>query len=105
MKVNTYNVHPSKGQCPSVCINQTVIPKVETVKYLGMHFDLKQTWKERLAMKRKQLDHKTRDIKWLIGKKLPPITRKQNTHLQNNTQAYMDRPMAPNCGVAPANPI
>ena len=28
------------------------------------------------------LDHKTRDIKWLIGKNSPPITRKQNTHLQ-----------------------
>ena len=38
---------------------------------------------------KEKLDHKTRDIKWLIGKKLPPITRKQNTHLQNNIQAYM----------------
>ena len=45
---------------------------------------------EHIVVKRKQLDHKTRDIKWLIEKKLPPITRKQNTHLQNNTQAYMD---------------
>ena len=68
MKVNeTKSTHIMftlrKGQCPPVCINQTVIPQVETVKYLGLHFDRKLTWKEHIAIKRKQLDHKTRDIK------------------------------------------
>ena len=29
------------------------------------------TWKEHIAMKRKQLDLKTREIKWLIGKNSP----------------------------------
>jgi hypothetical protein len=76
MKVNeTKSSHITfalrKGQCPSVCINQTVIPYVETVKYLGLHFDRRLTWKEHIAMKRKQLDHKTREIKWLIGKNSP----------------------------------
>jgi len=60
-----------KGQCPPVCINPTVIPHVETVKYLGLHFDRRLTWKERIVMKRKQLEHKPREIKWLIGKNSP----------------------------------
>jgi hypothetical protein len=28
-----------RGQCPPVIINKTVIPQVETVKFLGIHFD------------------------------------------------------------------
>jgi len=76
MKVNeTKSSHITftlrKGQCPPVCINQTVLPHVETVKCLGLHFDRRLTWKEHIAMKRKQLDHKTREIKWLIGRKSP----------------------------------
>jgi hypothetical protein len=83
MKVNeTKSTHITftlrKGQCRSVSINQTVIPQGETVKYLGLHFDRKLTSKEHIIKKRKQLDHKTREIKWLIvkKKKLSAITRK-----------------------------
>ena len=66
-----------KGQCPPVCINQTVIPHVETVKCLGLHFDRRLTWKGHIAMKQKQLDHKTREIKWFIGKNSPlPLENK-----------------------------
>jgi hypothetical protein len=43
------------------------------VKYLGLHFDCRLAWKEHIATKRKQLDHKTREIKLLIGKK-PPLS-------------------------------
>jgi hypothetical protein len=76
MKVNeTKSSHITfilpKGQCPPVCINQTIIPHVETVKYLGLHFDRRLTCKEHIAIKRKQLDHKTQEIKWLIGKISP----------------------------------
>jgi hypothetical protein len=76
MKVNeTKSTHITftvrKRQCPPVGINQTVIPQGETVKYLGLHFDRKLTWKEYIIKKRKQLDHKTREIKWLIGNKSP----------------------------------
>ena len=39
--------------------------------YLGLHFDRKLTCKEHIITKRKQLDHKTREIKWLIGKNSP----------------------------------
>ena len=54
-----------------VYINQTVIPSVEAVKYLGLHFDRRVTLKEHIDMKRKHLDHKTREIKWLIGNNSP----------------------------------
>jgi hypothetical protein len=86
MKVNeTKSTHITfilrKGHCPSVCINQTDIPQVETVKYLGWNFDRKLTWKEHIAIKRKQLDHKTRAIKWLIGKNSP-------LSLENKTLIY-----------------
>jgi hypothetical protein len=54
-----------------VNINQTDIPRAETVKYLGIHFDRRLTWKDHVLTKRKQLDHKTRDIEWLIGRHSP----------------------------------
>jgi hypothetical protein len=41
-----------KGQCPPFYINQTDIPQVETVKYLGLHFDRKLTWKKHIAKKK-----------------------------------------------------
>ena len=76
MKVNeTKSSHITftlrKGQSPPVCIIQPVIPHVEAVKYLGLHFDRRLTWKEHIAMKRKQFDHKTQEMKWLIGKNSP----------------------------------
>ena len=76
MKVNeTKSSHITftlrKDQCPPVCINHTVIPHVETVKYLGLHFDRRLTSKEHIFMKRKQLNRKTREIKWLMGKNSP----------------------------------
>ena len=57
-----------RGQCPPVNIYQTVVPQVETVKYLGIHFDRRLTWKNRVTTKRKQLDLKTRELTWLIGR-------------------------------------
>ena len=39
----TFSLH--RGQCPPVKINQTDIPQVESVKYLGIHFDRRLTWK------------------------------------------------------------
>jgi len=60
-----------RGQCSPLYINQTVVPQAETVKYLGLHFDKHLTWKNHVTTKRKQLDHKTREIYWLIGKYAP----------------------------------
>jgi len=47
------------------------IPQAETVKYLGIHFDRRLTWKDHVLTKRKQLDHETWEIKWLIGRHSP----------------------------------
>jgi hypothetical protein len=56
-----------------VQINQTNIHQTESVKYLGIHFDRRLTWKDHVLTKRKQLEHKTREIKWLIGRH-PPLS-------------------------------
>ena len=58
-----------KGHCLAVNINQTLIPQTEVVKYPGQHFDCRLNWKEHIARKRKQIDLKTKEINWLIGKK------------------------------------
>jgi len=34
-----------------ISINQTVLPQVESVKYLGLHFDCKLNWKEHIIKK------------------------------------------------------
>jgi len=58
-----------QGQCPPpVQINQTHIPQTKTVKYLGIHFDKHLTWKDHVQTKRKQQEHKTREIQRLIGR-------------------------------------
>ena len=60
-----------RGHCPTVYINQTVVPQAETVKCFGLHFDKRLTWKNHVATKRKELDLKAREIRWLIGKNSP----------------------------------
>lgn len=57
-----------KGNCPPVNINQVRIPQSNQVKYLGLHFDRKLTWKHHIVKKRKQLDLKIKEIQWLIGR-------------------------------------
>jgi len=58
-------------QCPPVNINQKDVPQVESVKYLGIHFDRRLTLKDHVSSKRNQLDLKTREIKWIIGRHSP----------------------------------
>ena len=60
-----------KETCPPVHINQANIPQTETVKYLGLHFDKRLTWREHVTKIRKHLDLKTRELTWLIGKSSP----------------------------------
>jgi hypothetical protein len=80
-----------QGQCPPIYINQTIVPHEETVKYLGLYFDRRLTWKVHIVTERKQLLHKTRELKWLIGKssllslenKLPYFSI-DNAHLMYN---------------------
>jgi len=58
-----------KDNCPAISTNQTVLPQVESVKYLGLHFDRRLNWKVHITKKRKQTDLKAKEINWLIGKK------------------------------------
>ena len=89
MKVNeTKSSHITftlrKGLSPPVSINQTVIPHVETVKYLGLHFDRRLTWNETCYENEKTRSQNTRG-KMAHRKKNspppPPITTNQNTHV------------------------
>ena len=59
------------GQCPPIYLKQQQIPQGTSGKYLGMHLDSKLTWREHIINKRKQLDHKTRKLLWIIGRTLP----------------------------------
>jgi len=73
MKVNeTKSSHVTftlrKDNCPAISFDQTVLPQVQSVKYLGLHFDCKLNWKEHIAKKRKQIDLKAKGINWLIGR-------------------------------------
>ena len=63
------------------CINQTVLPQVESVKHLGLHFDCKLNSKEHITKKRKQTDLKAKEINWLIG-------RNSNLSLENKLLVY-----------------
>ena len=38
-----------KGSCPPLYINQTIITQTDTVKYLGLHFDKRLTWREHVT--------------------------------------------------------
>jgi len=65
MFVNCFTIFIDKN---TVYINQTVVPQAETVTFLGFHFDKRLTCKDHEKTKRKQLDLKTREINWLVGK-------------------------------------
>ena len=70
-----------KDNCPAISINQTVLPQVESVKYLGLHFDRRLNWKVHITKKRKQTDLKAKEINWLIGKK-------SNLSIENKILVY-----------------
>jgi hypothetical protein len=87
-----------QGQWSPVYINQTIVPHEETVKYLGLYFDRRLTLKVHIVTKRKQLLHKTRELKWLIGKTSPlslenklPHLLIDNAHLMYNAHPKLFR--------------
>ena len=72
-------------------ILRTIVPQIEVVKYLRLHFNCKLNWKEHIARKRKQIDLKTKEINWLmVKKKIPSNYRKQIIHLQRRIQTYRE---------------
>lgn len=56
-----------KRSCPAVELNNILLPQVQNVKYLGMHLDLRLTWKKHIETKRKQLQIKYNSMHWLLG--------------------------------------
>ena len=56
-----------KANCPPVTINGQPVPQAESAKYLGMHLDRRLTWKKHITSKKFELNHKVRNIYWLIG--------------------------------------
>jgi hypothetical protein len=89
-----------QGQCPPVYINQTIVPHTETVKYLGLHFDQRLTWKDHIVKKRKQLDSTTREINWLI-EKTSPLSLENKIFIKRYSNQYGH--MESNCGAVPPN--
>ena len=59
---------PRKDHCPAVNINQIIIPQTEAVKYLETALRLQVKLERTHRHKRKQIDLKTKEINWLIGK-------------------------------------
>jgi len=70
-----------KDNFPAIRINQTFLPRVESVKYLGLHFDRRLNWKAHINKKRKQTDLKAKEINWLTG-------RKSNLSIENKLLVY-----------------
>jgi hypothetical protein len=54
--------------CPTVQMNNVVLPHVKEVKYLGMHLHRRLTWAKHIKMIRKQLNLKFRKMYWLLGR-------------------------------------
>jgi hypothetical protein len=52
-------------ECPLVMLNNEPIPMKNEVKYLGLPLDRRLTWKT----KKQQLNIKTKQMNWLIGRK------------------------------------
>jgi len=54
-----------RGHCPPVYFNTAAIPRAESIKYLGLHFDKQLNWKKHVTTTRKHLDLKSRDCKFV----------------------------------------
>jgi hypothetical protein len=67
--------------CPPVWLNDHNIPESPSVKYLGIHLYSKLTWKDHVTKKRNQIDLRTQEVTWLIG-------RRSNLSLDNKVLLY-----------------
>jgi hypothetical protein len=70
-----------REQCPPVRLNDQNIPQSPSVKYLGIRLDSKLTWKDHVIKKRNQIELRTKELTWLIG-------RRSNLSLDNKVLLY-----------------
>ncbi|XP_075150936.1 thioester-containing protein 1 allele S3-like [Haematobia irritans] len=56
-----------QGSCPSVQMNQIVLPQETEAKYLGLYLDNKLNWKHHIKIKRKAVDLQVNKMNYLIG--------------------------------------
>lgn len=52
-------------------MNGIYIPQKDIVKHLGLHLDVRLTWKKHITSKRKELDLKLQKYSWLLGRRSP----------------------------------
>lgn len=57
-----------RENCPPVRLNNTEVPQVEYVKYLGIYLGRKLIWKKHIFIKRKQLRLQLRKMYWILGR-------------------------------------
>uniref|UniRef100_A0A2S2NHM6 Putative RNA-directed DNA polymerase n=1 Tax=Schizaphis graminum TaxID=13262 RepID=A0A2S2NHM6_SCHGA len=66
-----------QGICPNITLNNVIIPKSDTVKYLGLFLDKRLTWKKHLQTKRLTLNNRMRMlIPLLIRNKFSTLNTK-----------------------------
>lgn len=70
-----------KKVCPSIYLNGVQIPRVDEIKYLGIHLDKKLIWKKHIEAKCKQLKIKSAKLNWLMG-------RRSNLSLESKVLLY-----------------
>lgn len=58
-----------REECPTVYIDNNLIPSAQSVKYLGMHLDKRLTWKNHITAKKQQFNIRCKKMYWLLGRK------------------------------------
>lgn len=74
IKVNeTKSVHVTftlnRSTCPPIHLNGKAVPQKTEYKYLGIHLDRRLTWEKHIKAKKTELNLKTQQLYWLIGRK------------------------------------
>lgn len=57
-----------RGNCPPVRLGTEVLPDTENIKYLGFNLDRRLTWTYHIKKKRDEINHKFRNLLWLMGR-------------------------------------
>jgi hypothetical protein len=58
-----------RATCPPVYLNNIQLPQSDTVKYLGLHLDIRLTWRQHIFSKRKQLGITLTKMYSLLGRR------------------------------------